>query len=200
MASAEEKKSRRRTIVVYAKAGDASEALDADGVPSSDAPLSPKEKLMKTKNLMYSDREAELLEDLCRLLIGVQPGFVRRSLSLSSCFSRGIEDANIFEILHPSVFFQLSRPKRIRTASSFSSGTNFNSRWLNLASVLSFCLRNTAILMESSLPEITFENFRIFAVLRREQRPTSSGTLLGVHFPKASRHSPCPVNWDFVHF
>lgn len=74
MASPEEKKARRRTIVVYAKAGaDGTENLDIESPTPSDAPLSPKEKLMKTKNLMYSDREAELLEDLCRLLISVQP-------------------------------------------------------------------------------------------------------------------------------
>jgi hypothetical protein len=78
MASTEEKKARRRTIVVYAKAGaDAAENIDVEAPQATDAPLSPKEKLMKTKNLMYSDREAELLEDLCRLLITVQPRFVR---------------------------------------------------------------------------------------------------------------------------
>lgn len=52
-----EVKERRRTVVVYKSA--ASEG-PTDG---------QREKLSSYKNLMYSTREAELIEDACRFLI-----------------------------------------------------------------------------------------------------------------------------------
>lgn len=58
-----EVKERRRTVVVYKSA--ASEG-PGDG---------RKEKLSSYKNLMYSTREAELIEDACRYLIEKSPTY-----------------------------------------------------------------------------------------------------------------------------
>lgn len=60
-----EVKERRRTVVVYKSA--ASEGPTSDG---------RKEKLSSYKNLMYSSREAELIEDACRYLIEKSPTYV----------------------------------------------------------------------------------------------------------------------------
>lgn len=63
---------RRRTIVIYKST--AAEA-PSGAAPSADGSL-PKEKLASHKNLMYSEREAELIEDLTRFLIEKQPSYV----------------------------------------------------------------------------------------------------------------------------
>jgi hypothetical protein len=66
-----EGRDRRRTVVIYKSA-----AAEAPSSPTADGSV-PKEKLASHKNLMYSEREAELIEDLTRFLIEKQPSYVR---------------------------------------------------------------------------------------------------------------------------
>lgn len=65
-----EGRDRRRTVVIYKSA-----AAEAPTGGSADGTV-PKEKLASHKNLMYSEREAELIEDLVRFLIEKQPSYV----------------------------------------------------------------------------------------------------------------------------
>lgn len=66
---APEGRDRRRTVVIYKSAAEAPPGSNTDGVVA-------KEKLASHKNLMYSEREAELIEDLTRFLIEKQPSYV----------------------------------------------------------------------------------------------------------------------------
>jgi hypothetical protein len=65
-----EGRDRRRTVVIYRTA-----AAEAPTSNAADGSV-PKEKLASHKNLMYSEREAELIEDLTRFLIEKQPSYV----------------------------------------------------------------------------------------------------------------------------
>lgn len=67
----EETRARRRTVLVYKAPGTESgyNLESADG----SAPTPQKEKLSKYTNLIYSHREAELLEDLAKFLIINEP-------------------------------------------------------------------------------------------------------------------------------
>ena len=64
-----EGRDRRRTVVIYKTSAEAPTGATPDNAI-------PKEKLASHKNLMYSEREAELIEDLCRFLIEKQPSYV----------------------------------------------------------------------------------------------------------------------------
>lgn len=65
-----EGRDRRRTVVIYKSA--AAEAPTGGAVDGT----VPKEKLASHKNLMYSEREAELIEDCVHFLIEKQPSYV----------------------------------------------------------------------------------------------------------------------------
>lgn len=70
-----EGRDRRRTVVIYKSA-----AAEAPTGGSADGTV-PKEKLASHKNLMYSEREAELIEDLVHFLIEKQPSYVTMQAS-----------------------------------------------------------------------------------------------------------------------
>lgn len=65
-----EGRDRRRTVVIYKSA-----AAEAPTGGLADGSV-PKEKLASHKNLMYSEREAELIEDCVHFLIEKQPSYV----------------------------------------------------------------------------------------------------------------------------
>lgn len=71
---------RRRTVLVYTSTGtdqNQFEIAGADGSSSGDSSTTKgkMEKLSQRKNLMYSAREAELVEDIAQELIQKQPQY-----------------------------------------------------------------------------------------------------------------------------